>query len=471
MEKSEPEVEETAPVKPLPPGVRAVVRYRGRRPVGRSGQLRFPRVVLVARDPAPDLSPPAHLDQGDLAWLLDSPSRKWDTVRKRWGERTDEIVDELIRCGVITKEVHADEDHLRLKEPIRIRLTDAWAAVSKEKRRDLLGRDDPAQVRLDLLDLLKDVDELRGEYELLRQQDNGSVPPKSATGTAHWQTYEFALRAAHQWWTRKKKDRLPLRRELLSISHGSSRGTKEDWSRSRELAFENLFDCYITRLVEVPDHEIRVKGPLIWHKDEDKSDDKGEDKVVDAIKADPWAGLPSKGVQKTGRLELVDPVGVFVLENSDTFHRVCQIPEIVDRWICVWGSGYTSPDLMGFLRLLSPLPIAVWGDIDAHGIEIVANLSRGLGAQVYPVAMTAEAWLKGPHRRKLKPGRRDEDARKAARLVKRVPGELRPVTELIATHPEFAGLGLEQQAQHDDVLPELPDLLARVLDSVQQGAA
>ncbi|MEU3228624.1 Wadjet anti-phage system protein JetD domain-containing protein [Nocardiopsis alba] len=461
MDRIPAEVEETAPVKPLPEGVRAIVRYHeGRRPVGRSGQLRFPRVILVARNPASDLSLPTHLDRSDLVWVLERPSRTWDTVRRRWGGRTDDIVDELIRCGIITKDVHVDENHLRLKDPIKIRLTEVWAAVSKDKRRELLGRDDPAQIRLDLLDMLKDVEELRGEYELLLQQENASVPPKSATGTAHWQTYEFVLRAARQWWTRENKDRLPLRRELLSISHGDSRGTKEDWSRAREQAFENLFDEYITELVEVPDHEIRVKGPLIWHKNDGK--------VVDAIKADPWAGLPSKGVQTVGRLELVDPVGVFILENSDTFHRVCQIPEIVDRWICVWGSGYTSPDLMGFLKMLPSLPVAVWGDIDAHGIEIIVNLREGVSTEVHPVAMTAQAWLKGPHRRKLKPGRRDEDARKASRLVNRVPGELRQVTELIAGHPELAGLGLEQQAQHDDVLPGLPGLLARVLDSVQQ---
>jgi hypothetical protein len=44
---------------------------------------------------------------------------------------------------------------------------------------------------------------------------------------------------------------------------------------------------------------------------------------------------------------------------------------------------------------MSDVPIAVWGDLDAHGIQIVTNLAECLKRDITPVAMTADLYAGG----------------------------------------------------------------------------
>ncbi|MET9779531.1 Wadjet anti-phage system protein JetD domain-containing protein [Nocardiopsis alba] len=444
-------------VSPLPDGVQAVVRYsEGDGPPRKYGTLDFSKVFLVAENPPGEFLGPTGLEARDLAWVLEKASRKMQTFQHRWGVRSNEILDDLIRCGAVMVEARVNMRDLRIERLTQIIRTPLWSERAEERRRNLLGRIDPGVARMELLGLMQNISELETEYGLLLKSEPGVVPVGSATGAGQWDTYDFAVRVACRWY-RDRDEQHPTRREVSSRSHAHTAGTKTRWTDARIQAVENLFGKYISDLFDFPDHEIRVKGPLRWYRDGVLA--------VDAVTAEPWVGLPSNGVRETGTLEQVKGIrGVLILENQDTFYRSCQIPAITEGWVCVWGAGYASDGLVGFLKMLAPLPIAVWGDLDAHGIAIITNLRDRVERDVYPVAMTEESWLRGPHRPQP-PERREQDAKKAAGLLDQAPDALRPVAALIADHPELAGLGVEQEAQHTEVLPGLADLLAGVLDS------
>ncbi len=130
-----------------------------------------------------------------------------------------------------------------------------------------------------------------------------------------------------------------------------------------------------------------------------------------------------------------DAQGIFLIENEDTFEQVCKIPEIADTWLCIWGKGYATDGLAEFLRGLDGLPVAAWGDLDAHGIRIIGNLADRIGRPVTPVAMTVDLYrastkyhqepakleetqarrpARGPgHRGPARSGRRDRSKRRA----------------------------------------------------------
>ncbi|QUX31184.1 hypothetical protein KGD83_12220 [Nocardiopsis akebiae] len=444
---------------PLPEGVRVVVRCpEAGEPPMKHGVLDVSTVFLVSESPPDEFLTPEGLEPKDLAWVLEKSSRKVKTFQDRWGDRANHVLDELIRCGAVMVKARVNMRDLRIKRLVQIIRTPLWSERADERRWNILGRVDPGLARTELLDLMRGIGELETEHGLLLKSEPGAVPAGSATRAGHWDTYDFAVRVACRWY-RHRNERNPTRREVSSRSHAHTAGTKTRWTEARIHAVENLLKKYISEAFDFPDHEIRVKGPLRWYKDDDLA--------VDAVTAAPWAGLPSNGVRESGSLERVEGIrGVLVLENQDTFYRSCQISAITEGWVCVWGAGYASDGLVGFLKMLAPLPIAVWGDLDAHGIAIIANLRDRVGRDVYPVAMTEEAWLRGPHRPQP-PERRGQDAKKAAGLRALAPDVLRPVAALIADHPELAGLGVEQEAQHGEVLPALADLLAGVLDSLR----
>ncbi|MYR34668.1 DUF2399 domain-containing protein [Nocardiopsis alba] len=456
-----PDLEEELPLECVPPGIRAVVRYPpGRRPVDRSGRLKYSRVLLVAEDPPNGTKPPADFPREELAWLLKHHSRTWKSITERWGEHATARADTLIRCGVVEARATADQKFMVVGARQSLHLTPAWLDSARKHRLELLERTDPELARAGLLRLLEGVEQLRHERELLAAHGKPTVPPGSETRAGGWDTYEFVLRVAHWWWTDPRRRPRPIPDETLAISHGHRKGTHEVWTRARVHAFENLMRGAISELLDFPDHEIRVRGPLRWV---------NGDTAIDASRTQPWSGLPSRGVHMVGQLERADADGVFVIENVGTFYRVCQEPGITAKWICLWGAGYARTGLVELLQRLSPLPIAVWGDLDTHGIEIITNLRERVGRTVHPVAMTAGAWRAGPHRARSQKRRR-ADADKARLLAAKAPEELRPVAELIATEPDLAGLGLEQQVQHGDVFPVLPKLLAGVLESARHGA-
>ena len=90
-----------------------------------------------------------------------------------------------------------------------------------------------------------------------------------------------------------------------------------------------------------------------------------------------------------------DVRGVLVVENADTFQYVCLRPDVTDTWLCVWGRGSTTDGVVNFLRPMNDLPIAVWCNLDARGIEIVTELAGRLGREITPVGMGIEVLLTG----------------------------------------------------------------------------
>lgn len=339
-------------------------------------------------------------------------------------------------------------------------LSDTWVAAAPDKIKELTGREEPAVVRVALLDLIRGVEQFKHEYALLAAQDLDaplSAPKGSRTGTISWSPYEFALRLAHWWWTEHDHIRIPVPAAALAHSHAHTKGTKENWkSPPRIDAFENFMGKPFHHFFEGVDYDIRVRGPLNWF---------DGTALADARTARPWVGLPSNGVRRMGALQTDGAVGILVVENQQTFHVVAKEAEITRDWICVWGKGKASHGLVKFLQLLEPLPIAVWGDLDAAGVGIVTDLAQRVGRSVYPVGMDVEYWLAGPHLRTEEKVRQENIKQARSLLDRGVPSALEPLTEQIAEHPEHAGKVLEQEGQHPKVLPLLPGLLDRVLET------
>jgi hypothetical protein len=44
---------------------------------------------------------------------------------------------------------------------------------------------------------------------------------------------------------------------------------------------------------------------------------------------------------------------------------------------------------------MADVPIAVWGDLDAYGIQIVCDLARRLDRSVNPIGMTVDLYASG----------------------------------------------------------------------------
>lgn len=195
------------------------------------------------------------------------------------------------------------------------------------------------------------------------------------------------------------------------------------------------------------DTEVTLRGPLRWTVGE---------VVADAAASVPWIGLPANGLCTLG---VVDSRarGVLLIENRSSFERVCAIPEIVDRWLCVWGEGYVRNGPVALVRALAPDHIAAWGDLDAHGVAIVADLAARLDRPVHPVGMEPEIFRTG-----LKRTRTDEERREARKLAGKLaasaPEPLRPLAELIAVN----GDSCEQETTRQRVASQLPAMLKAI---------
>jgi hypothetical protein len=50
---------------------------------------------------------------------------------------------------------------------------------------------------------------------------------------------------------------------------------------------------------------------------------------------------------------------------------------------------------VALLQTFTSIPIAAWGDLDAHGIRIIGDLISRVGRHVYPVAMDVAAYVNG----------------------------------------------------------------------------
>ncbi|MEV4170233.1 Wadjet anti-phage system protein JetD domain-containing protein [Nonomuraea sp. NPDC049709] len=455
LKDSESLIRERIPLPGLPETLAAYVVYpEGRRPEDRQGRLNPREVEIVAAVAPKGFAPSEELSVEEVVWFLRESERRWSGMLTHWRDRASDLAFAVAACGGLVIIAKLDSRY-RIKSITRARLTPAWAEVAKEKIAELTGRTTPEAIRGKLLMTLREVPELADEYALLIRQEAGAplLPPvESRTRAGRWPPYEFALRAAAWLYSRPDPERKPPADEVASWAFTTGKASKESWTLPRRLAVENLMSRTLSELVTFPDYEIRVRGPLQWTIGS---------VAVDASVARPWAGLPSNGARLMGEIHFGGARGVFVVENQTTFQEVCKLP-VTSEWIVVWGKGYGTHGLVDLLRLLVPLPIAVWGDLDAHGINIIADMEQRVGRPFHPVGMDASYWAEGKHR-KIKESERTRGIAAAQRLASSGPEAFRDLARMIAAHPNWAGGSREQQTLHGTVLPLVPELLAVIL--------
>jgi hypothetical protein len=404
-------------------------------------------VDLISSTPTAAYEQPVGLSARDLIFILEAGRRDWLTVEKfLGGQRAWEVAIALVRCGGVILRCAVDET-LHLAGPGSWRRSHAWSLQHADLLNDLRGRPDPDDLRTELLGLMDQAEELQGERALLAACSPGSslrVPAGSATCTAAWSVYENVIRAAAIWWPHRHSGEAPLTAKGLASK--AFRNSK-DWTPERELAFSNLIAMSFDQAVSETDSEIRLRGPLVWHLGR---------VAADAAVAEPWIGMPAKGIHAAG-VTSCTARGVLLVENSDTFEQVCKAPEITVHWLCVWAKGYASRGVLALLSHLAPLPVAAWCDLDADGIAIIDDVSRKLKRAITPVGMDIELWRTMPHR-KQKPEQVARDRALAAKLAARGPQPLRPLASEIALY----GGSCEQEAIQDQVIPGLAPALSSV---------
>jgi len=438
-----------APVGGLPVGVMAVTV-----PVRRDGEARAPRdrhrrlkigdVDLISDQPAGAFDPSRDLTAREIIFVLEAGRRDWSTVVAFFGpERAWSAAIALVRCGGVVLRCGTDEN-LELAQPLNWRRSHAWSLQHADLLNDLRGRPDPDDLRSDLLGMMAHVDALRAERDLLITCLPGSplrVPRGSATGTEAWSVYEHALRAAAVWWPHQLSGAKPLTAKgLASKAFRNSKG----WTAERELAFANVAGTSFDQAVSQADTDLRVRGPLLWRMGR---------VAADAAVAEPWVAVPASGIHAAGIISC-DAVGILLMENSDTFEQVCEMPEIAGQWLCVWGKGQMSDGVVALLSYLAPRPVAAWCDLDADGINIINVLERKLGRTIHSVGMDLERWRSAPHRTQ-NASQIARDKSLAAKLAVKGPESLRPLAHEIAMY----GGSCEQEAIQDQILPILANTL------------
>ncbi|MET7927031.1 Wadjet anti-phage system protein JetD domain-containing protein [Streptomyces sp. NPDC005349] len=423
------------------------VRREGvnRPPRNRQGLLRVQEVDLVTAYTQSAYDPPSFLENRHLIWVLSAGRRSWATIASRFKDEAWSVVVALVRSGGVVLRCAVDED-LELSEPLSWRLSHSWALQADELLQELRGWRDPDEVRKELLALMMPVPELDGERALLEGCSERAalrVPPGSAVRTEAWTTYEAAVRAASVWWPAQLAEERLSAKELAGLALGGSK----KWTPARQTAFENLVGISFDLAVDEADIDIRVRGPLRWRVGA---------VAADAAVANPWIALPAGALRLVGEVEY-EGRGVFLVENSDTFERVCAMPEVTSRWLCVWGKGYVTNQLVALLEWMQPERLAIWGDLDADGIAIIADLSQRLGRRVHAVGMEVELWRAGPYREQ-EPEQYLKAQVLAAQMAVEGPVELRALASEIAV----TGESCEQEPLHRKVLPRLVELLGGV---------
>lgn len=443
----------------LPPGVEGVtvpVRRNGesRVPRDRRGRVKATRVDLIPAERTPLFAPPEGFSRADLVWTLSASRRQWSSVSNRFGDRAFAVALQLVRSGGVVLRCAIDRDRLALGPPESWSLSSAWAEQAADELTELRPQRDPDEVRrelLDLLDGLKSPPPLVAERAVLYAVPAGAAlapPPGTTTTAKSWITYEAALRAACRW---ARMDRVPGAAELAGLAWGD---THIKWSTARSIVFSQLVGREFSQAVKKSDITIRVRGPLVWQQGS---------AIADATRSRPWIGLPSEGVRLVGDVKFT-ATGILLVENAETFQEVCEISEVAESWLCVWGQGKAIVNTIDLISALPPVRVAGWMDLDAAGLQIFSMLTERLGRTATPVGMDLELLRSGPARKR--PSREEErkaeqeDRRLAADLKDRLPDSLREVAE----HIEATGKSVEQQTLHDIVLPALPRLLAAIAE-------
>lgn len=442
------------PLTGLPAGVVAVTVPRTskdgdevllRVPLDRKRRVKPTIVDLIASDPVQAYDPPPGMSSGELIKVLSTRTyKRWATIEAEFGpQEAWRTAVSLIRSGAVV---------LRCKVvqttgfvPDSWRLTQSWAHLREDKLTQLRGHPDPLQLHAELLHAMTGVPQLTNENALLAATPPGrtvKVPAGSATGTEDWRVYEVAVRSAAVWWSAQPRTRQLTAKALVGKS---MRDTKVPWTPPRRQAFANLVGMPFDQAVEESETELRMRGPLRWRVDT---------VIADAAACHPWLGLPARGLLSLGLIDC-SAVGVLLIENEDTFTEVCKHPKIADRWLCMWGAGYATHGLAAFLKAMAPLPVAAWQDLDAHGIQIIANLTERIGRTITPVGMDVSLYKDGTKYRQ-KPGKQEENLKLAHRLAVSGPPSLRDLAAEIARN---GGDGCEHETLYDEVLPTLADIL------------
>lgn len=437
-----------------PAGVMAVtvpVRRNGlgRVPRDRRGQPQIDVVDLVAEGPTNAYEPPDTLNSRELIFALEAGRRDWATVVDYFGaDRAVQAAIALVVSGGVILRCAVD-DELDLAQPLSWRRSHSWSLMHVDILHDLRGRPDPDELRQELTRMMAAVPELDSERTLLESVAPGSplrVPSGSATRAGSWSVYEHALRAAIVWFPHHASGADKLTANDLA---GTAFLDSKAWTPEREAAFSNVIGRGFDQAVDKADTDLRLRGPLTWSLGT---------VAADAGIATPWIALPARGLRAAGNVACT-AVGVLVVENADTFEKVCKVPGLPQRWLCVWGEGYSSDGMVHLLRDLA-LPVAAWCDLDAHGIQIIHVLERKLGRPVHSLGMDLDLWEKTPHRKNQKAKTVEGDKKLAAKLACAGPVALRPLAEAIARY----GGSCEQQPIQEEVLPLLPRLLEDVFN-------
>jgi hypothetical protein len=197
-------------------------------------------------------------------------------------------------------------------------------------------------------------------------------------------------------------------------------------------------------LVDTIEQDILVRGPLRWTVGL---------VTANAATANPWIGLPSGGIHLVGEIEH-QACGVLVIENADVLKQVCLHAGISDRWLCVWGNGSVQDGIIAFLKLMNDTPIAVWGDLDAYGIQIIDSMAQRLGRMVTPIGMSVALYSNGI---KYTPKDLPDSLNVARKMAATGIESLQDLAQAIVA---TGGLGCEQETLYSKVLPVLAQQLA-----------
>lgn len=310
-------------------------------------------------------------------------------------------------------------------------------AARRQARADRIARD--RQRYDEILKLTSTVPELEYEYNALLETPPDPVlrvPAGSRSGTTRWTLYELALRAAILWHT---DTRAGHRLKAQQMAGRAWNDTKAEWTLPRRFAFGNLIGQSFETAVDMADTELLMRGPFTWI---------AEDTIAEASTTEPWIGLPANGLRTLGDTDFAAR-GVLLVENKEAFQAVCEMPEIVSTWLCVWGQGQASDGLVGFLETRD-VPIAAWQDLDAYGIDIIRNLTKRLGRRVDPIGMSVELWKNG-----VKLTQSEKKLALARDLARHLAVHGPPQLRELASHIAETGEACEHQTLYREVLPTL----------------
>lgn len=324
--------------------------------------------------------------------------------------------------------------------------------LSAEERARKYAENEAA--RRSLLEAIRDEPGLLDEYRALLDMEPSpvsKVPGDSRTKANAWKPYDSALRAAvvlHRWATIWPGEPIP-ERVLLATAFGDSKSKR--MSTATQRALHELTGRPYQEVAVRAETGIRLSGPLVWE-------------VVGKVAADargaaPWVAVPARSIQKLGRIR-DGFIGVLLIENQETFEQVCVKTKANQRWLCIWSEGFSSKDLIPFVRQYAHLPVAACCDMDPPGIAIVQNLIDELGFEVTPVGMKVETWRLAKKHEESPEERAVWKSKARDLLANRCPDDLRPLAKELARTGER--VEQEEMTLYLDIIRTLSSQLDQV---------